>query len=348
MKNDALVRPAVGFRSESTIDDQPRSFSSRNRVTALHRMRAMRGGTRSQLMFGSNSRCWVVKFQNNPQHYRVLANEWLASSLARLVGLSVPETAVVDVDPWLVKASPFLANGVGNGKQGPWASGPSFGSLYAGGLIPGSVLDILPENGLQKVINLQEFLGMLVLDKWTGNSDARQAVFVRQPNRKNYKAVFIDFGHCFNAGSWTFPDSPLSGVYAKKSVYGNVTGWRCFEPWLSKIQNISLETLRECADGMPSEWYGGRVDLIEAILNRLHRRKDLITSLIHQYRMSDANPFPKWKPCPSETRNILRFGNPASLVWHGQLGVEGDTRLHAHLLHPTLQGPIWPQGDAHG
>ena len=36
----------------------------------------MRGGAQSQLMLGVGRKAlWVVKFQNNPQHLRVLANE---------------------------------------------------------------------------------------------------------------------------------------------------------------------------------------------------------------------------------------------------------------------------------
>ena len=32
-----------------------------------------------------------------------------------------------------------------------------------------------------------------------------------------YTATFIDQGYCFNAGEWTFPDSPLRGVYPAQS-----------------------------------------------------------------------------------------------------------------------------------
>ena len=38
---------------------------------------------------------YVVKFQNNPQHLRVLANELLATRLAESVGLPVPITEIV-------------------------------------------------------------------------------------------------------------------------------------------------------------------------------------------------------------------------------------------------------------
>ena len=46
---------------------------------------------------------YVVKFQNNPQHLRVLANELLATRLAESVGLPVPVTEIVEVREWLVE-----------------------------------------------------------------------------------------------------------------------------------------------------------------------------------------------------------------------------------------------------
>ena len=52
-------------------------------------------------------------------------------------------------------------------------------SLWAG-LMPGQVVDYLPEEQLDEVRNLAEFAGMLVLDKWTGNCNGRQAVFERK------------------------------------------------------------------------------------------------------------------------------------------------------------------------
>ena len=56
----------------------------------------------------SDNSFYVVKFCNNPQHRRVLANELLATRLAEQAGLPVPATAVVEVGEWLVKHTPEL------------------------------------------------------------------------------------------------------------------------------------------------------------------------------------------------------------------------------------------------
>ena len=71
-------------------------------VLAVQAIRRMRGGAQSQLMLGADGKLWVVKFQNNPQHVRVLANELIATRLAQTVGLTVPSSDVVEVTEWLI------------------------------------------------------------------------------------------------------------------------------------------------------------------------------------------------------------------------------------------------------
>ena len=75
-------------------------------VEAVQHVRRMRGGAQSHLMRCSDGNFYVVKFRNNPQHLRVLANEMLAARLAEHVGLPVP---TAEVSPELQKliANPY-------------------------------------------------------------------------------------------------------------------------------------------------------------------------------------------------------------------------------------------------
>jgi len=77
-------------------------------VLAVQHIRRMRGGAQGQLMLGADGQVYVVKFQNNPQHVRVLANEFLASRIATAAGLTAPETELVEVSSWLVENTPEL------------------------------------------------------------------------------------------------------------------------------------------------------------------------------------------------------------------------------------------------
>jgi hypothetical protein len=124
----------------------------------------MRGGAQGQLMLDGDGRIYVVKFRNNPQHMRVLANEFLASKLAAAVGLSAPEAELVDVSKWLVDHTPELEIDLGRTRV-RCEPGLHFGSRFAGGMMPGQVVDFLPEDQMAELKNLGEFAGILALDK---------------------------------------------------------------------------------------------------------------------------------------------------------------------------------------
>jgi len=263
-------------------------------VLAVQAIRRMRGGAQSQLMLGADGKLWVVKFQNNPQHIRVLANELIATRLAEAVGLTVPQSDVIEVTEWLVANTSDMQMELGRGQRERCSAGLQFGSQFVGGLMPGQVMDYLPEPQLAEVRNLAEFAGMLVVDKWTGNCNGRQAVFERKARERKYRATFIDQGFCFNAGEWTFPDSPLRGVYARNSVYSAVTGWKSFEPWLSRVEEISADKLWAIAEAVPPEWYGGDIAEIERLMETLLKRRGRVRELIASFRESNREPFPFW------------------------------------------------------
>lgn len=265
-------------------------------VLAVQSIRRMRGGAQSQLMLGADGKLWVVKFQNNPQHLRVLANELIATRIAEAMGLTVPATDVVEVTQWLVANTPEMYVEVGRGQRERCLAGLQFGSQFAGGLMPGQLVDYLPEEHLREVRNLQEFAGMLVADKWTGNCNGRQAVFERRPRERKYRAIFIDQGFCFNAGDWTFPDSPLRGVYPRNLVYEGVTGWESFEPWLSRAEAMDSGVLWRIAETVPPEWYGGDTTVLERLMEVTWSRRGRLRELIAAFRDSDRQPFPKWEP----------------------------------------------------
>ncbi|WP_188552530.1 HipA family kinase [Edaphobacter dinghuensis] len=262
-------------------------------VLAVQAIRRMRGGAQSQLMLGADGKLWVVKFQNNPQHLRVLANELIATRLAAAIGLTVPPSDVVEVSEWLVQNALDMQMELRRGRE-RFVAGLQFGSQFVGGLMPGQVVDYLPEQQLDEVKNIAEFAGMLCIDKWTGNCNGRQAVFERKPRERRYRATFIDQGFCFNAGEWTFPDLPLRGVYQRNNVYARVTGWKSFEPWLSRIENMDAGVLWEIAEAVPPEWYGGDTAVIERLMEQMLTRRSRVRELIALFRDSDRDPFPMW------------------------------------------------------
>ena len=206
-------------------------------IQAVQHIRRMRGGAQAHLMRAEDGHFYVVKFQNNPQHVRVLANELLATRLAERVGLPVPIPEIIEVSRWIVENTPEL-NLQCAGHTLPCVPGLQFGSRYVVDPLDGEIFDYLPESMLERVRNMESFAGMLLLDKWTGNANGRQAVFWRKARDRKYNVTFIDQGYCFNAGEWNFPDSSLRGTYARNSVYESVTGWESLEPILSWTEEM--------------------------------------------------------------------------------------------------------------
>src|SRR5690348_1143302 len=156
---------------------------------AIQHIRRMRGGSQAHLLRASDGAYYVTKFQNNPQHLRVLANEMFASRLAQWLGLPVPRVEVIEVSDWLVRHTPEMRVELGTSAV-PCSSGRQLASLYPD--LNSHVFDYLPEGMLSQVRNYVDFARVLVLDKWTANSDGRQAIFTRKPRGRRYQAVFID------------------------------------------------------------------------------------------------------------------------------------------------------------
>jgi hypothetical protein len=254
----------------------------------------MRGGAQGHLMRCSDGHFYVVKFRNNPQHLRVLANEMLATRLAERVGLPVPATDVVDVDEWLVEHTPELSIQLAHSTIRCQA-GLQFGSRYVVSRVQGQVWDYIPAEMLSRVRNLRDFAGMLALDKWTGNANGRQAAFWKKSKEKLYTAAFIDQGYCFNAGEWTFPDYPLRGVYARNEVYESVSGWDSFEPWLSRIEMMDERVVWDMVNEIPPEWYESESEELEKLARALIARRRMVRELIAAFRASPRNPFPGWR-----------------------------------------------------
>jgi len=264
-------------------------------VLAVEHIRRMRGGAQSHLMRCDDGGYYVVKFQNNPQHVRILANEMLGTRLAARLGLPVPRTEVVEVGRELIELTADLAMQLGIGRT-PCSPGKQFGSRYPGDPARLAVYDFLPDEQLRETENLADFAGMLVFDKWTCNTNGRQAVFSIEPGRSRYQAMMIDQGFCFNAGEWNFPDAPLRGLYPRHRVYEHVTGIDSFEPWLARVeQRLGKSQLGEIADEIPPEWYNDEYEVLGAMLERLVERRARVRELIFSARDSGRQPFPNWK-----------------------------------------------------
>ncbi len=266
------------------------------RVRALEFVRRMRGASQPWLVRCEDGASYVVKFQNNPQHARVLANEMLASRLAQLVGLPVAAPAFVEVSRSLLGANPQLAFDVGERRE-PIRPGTQFGSRFPG--IPSQtlVVDFLPDRLLRRLKNLTStFLGAFIFDKWTCNCDGRQVIFHRPADDEgsSYSVAMIDQGFCFNDGDWSFPDNPIRGIYPRRLVYEKVRGMESFAPFLSRIENLTIGELEGCTQEIPTDWCEPDPGQMARLIEVLYARRRTLRQAVIDAKNCAFDPFPNW------------------------------------------------------
>lgn len=254
---------------------------------------------------GDDGDFYVVKYQNNPQHRRILVNELVCSVFLRYLQVSCPDAALVEITPGFLHENPQASLEMGKQSIAP-AAGRHFGSKFPGDPAKLAVYDFLPDVLLQKVNNLSDFRGCLVFDKWVGNADARQSIFFRarlrewmetessHPLKLGFVALMIDHGYAFNGPHWDFPDSPVQGLYSRRLVYDGVKSLDDFQPWLDQVMHFPEEVIDQAYKQAPPEWIDGDEDGFEQLLENLLRRRKRLPDLISDCRKAKSNPFQHW------------------------------------------------------
>jgi hypothetical protein len=271
-------------------------------VNARRLIRKMRGGAQAHLIEASDGNFYVVKFQNNPQHRRILVNEWIAATFLTYLGVSTPEVAMVRITEEFLLQHPDTYMQLGNRRILP-VPGWHFGSRFPGDPARIAVYDFLPDTLLEKIENLAEFRGVLAFDKWIGNADARQAIFFRAkikaaertgPNQLGFVAQMMDNGYVFEGPHWRLTESPVQGLYFRPLVYRPVRGWADFEPWLERILHFPEEVVDQALKQLPPAWLEDDGKELETLLEMLLRRRARVPDLIEGCRAGRTDPFPAW------------------------------------------------------
>ncbi len=274
-------------------------------IRARRHIRKMRGGAQSHLIECEDSAFYIVKYLSNPQHRRILPNEWIAAAVLKYLQIAVPETAIIEIPGRFLEDFPEASMQLGTRVILP-EPGWHFGSKFPGDPARMATYDFVPDQLLSQVHNLRDFLGVLAFDKWTGNSDGRQAIFFRaqisqwlpgaeaNPRKMGFVAYMIDHGYVFNGPHWDFISSPIQGLYPRKMVYNSVRSLDDFKPWLDQIVHFPEHVIDEALRQIPPQWVPGEEDQLERLLETLLRRRRLLPDLIADARLARTNPFANW------------------------------------------------------
>lgn len=250
---------------------------------------------------------YVVKFSDNPQHRRVLVNEYAASILLSHLDIAQPEVRVIEITADFLREFPDVFIQLGSTRR-PVTPGWHFGSRFPGNPITQAVYDILPDALMKKVVNPEDFLGVLAFDKWAGNSDSRQAIFFRarlaewrprsgaNPLQVGFVAQMMDHGYLFDGPNWEFRDAPMFGLFFRQLVYESVRSLDDFSPWLDRIREFPADLMDRILREMPESWLPGEDRAaLERLLETLLRRRRRVPELIEDCTRGRVNPFPNWR-----------------------------------------------------
>jgi hypothetical protein len=274
-------------------------------VSARRFIRKMRGGAQAHLLEADDGNCCIVKFQNNPQHRRILVNEFVAAEILTHLQISSPGHQLVRVSADFLAANPEVHLQLGTHRM-PIQPGWHFGSRFPGNPDVTAVYDFIPDALLNQVANSEQFLGVLAFDRWVANADGRQSIFFRAqlrdwlarpgipPRKLGFVVLMIDHGFAFNGPHWDFPDSAITGLYPRRVVYSGVKSIDDFQPWMDRIGNFPDEVLDKAERQIPPEWIDQDGDKLERVFETLLARRKRIRELIAECRNAPGRPFPQW------------------------------------------------------
>jgi hypothetical protein len=274
-------------------------------VNARRFIRKMRGGAQAHLLEADDGEYYVVKFQNNPQHRRILINEFVAGEILTHLQIACPAHRIVRLAPEFLAANPEIHVQTGT-RRHAIEPGWHFGSQYPGNPDTLAVYDFIPDALLNQVANVDQFLAVLAFDRWVANADGRQTIFFRAqlkdwmarpgapPRKLGFVALMIDHGFAFNGPHWDFPDSAVTGLYPRRIVYGGVRALDDFQPWIERISNFPPEVFDRILRQLPQWWVEDDGSRLEHLFEALVRRQKRVSELIYECRKAPGNPFPRW------------------------------------------------------
>ena len=274
-------------------------------ATAVRLLRKMRGGAQSHLMEADDGHHYVVKFRSNPQGRRILLNEWFGTFILRHLGIACPEVNAIRLTPAFLEKNPEIAIQLGPSTM-PVEPGWHFGSRYPGHPDRTAVFDFVPDVLLQKVENIREFAGMLIVDKWACNADARQSVFLRarvteyapsvglHPRKIGFVALMIDHGYLFNGPHWECMDAPMTGLYFRPMVYRGLRTFNDLQPWFDRVVHFPEGVIDDALRQVPPGWLAEDEEQIERVLENLLTRRSRVENLLRDAFRTRAGHFPDW------------------------------------------------------
>lgn len=232
---------------------------------------------------------FVAKYQDNPQGKRVLANELVASGIARELNLPSPEGVILEITEEFIKATDLKTDSGAKVTAGlHYGSSDSEDAIYKK-----EAIDLIGD-----VSNKNKFPGIVLFDMLTINGDRDNAgnYFVKPLEDRNFTFHIIDHGHCFGTPNWDKKIDQKLGTWTPnylKPMAANIVGTNPFTEYIDRIKNIRDDFIDEIVDAIPSEW-DVPTDERTALSMFLKGQRDSIDTILYEKKVKDLFPNVKW------------------------------------------------------
>lgn len=264
-------------------------------LEAIRALRKMRGGSQAHLIEANDGQHYVVKFQNNAQHRRILINELVCSGLLERLGLPVAHGLPILLTPEFCAAHPAADVEIGGESRPPVpVPGWHFASRFPGHPDRTAVFDILPDTLLRTPEWADVFVASLVFDRWIANADSRQMIFHKRPGKGKLKIELIDNGYAFNGPYWELLDAPAQALYHRSVVYQHGQFWSTLNSWQDRILYLDDAAIDAASRPVPGQWFEEDEDAFATLLARLYARR----RRIHELVSATVKARPSWFPMP--------------------------------------------------
>lgn len=254
-------------------------------------LRKMRGGAQSSLLQVEDGNYYIVKLPGNPQGLEVLFNEAFGAVIMRFLGLPVPDWGVIALADEFIDQNPEMwIETTTSGRKRPEA-GLCFGSRLVLTSRDETLYELLPRQWFELISNRDDFIGMLLFDMWSRQSDNRQAVFRQDAQTRSIRATFIDQGDLFGRRRLPQRNSARGPSYLDSNIYRNIDIVNIIPKWEARIRSITPSALDDFGytSGIPSEWYTpSKVECCRAELIERQRSLGLYIREIERF-LEDVN-----------------------------------------------------------
>ena len=226
----------------------------------------------------------AVKFQQNPQGPRMLANEWIGYGLAGLLGIRHAPYGLVQVSTESLPDTGRLLITDDDGDEVSLLPGIHF---YSKWLEPASDLTFEDLKLAGLVSDLGMLAGVAVLDMLVAHWDRKlgnpNLLMVREQGRASL--YLMDMGMSFGSAIWglgdllspALPDTAFALPYSRPpdQLFSQVRSLQQFEPYLEAVGGLTRMQIQELVDGLPEEW-GVTIPLREALVDFLSIRAETL------------------------------------------------------------------------